>query len=101
MRGKLKWTLPLLTCPGYPNEVFHIPDSPFPPSCGRLSCAVFNLGHPFLLPAFCRPREVYHGNDEEAVRRVRDTSKGVIPCKEGGTEAEIPASFDQCAIGSA
>lgn len=47
------------------------------------------------------PREVGHGNDEEAVAGVGDTGQGIVPRQERGKETEETSSLDDLLVGRA
>jgi len=54
--------------------------------------AVVNLFAP--LTGLLGPGEVCDGNDEEAVRVVRNTSQGIVPGEEGSKEAKVTTGLD-------
>jgi hypothetical protein len=66
--------------------------------CLRLLPLLTNL--PPLFSSLIRPREVPHGNSEETIRTIRDTSKRNIPREERREKTKHAARFGERYVGS-
>ena len=57
------------------------------------------LSVPLSLPSLFTPREMCHGNQEEAISSVRNTSQHIPPCDKRRYDSKATACLDESCVG--